>query len=440
MKTVLQGLVVTPRTPIRCAAMLALAATLLITCTSPTEIPGPITSITILAAPSLLVHQTTLLEVLGRTAHYGVSISPSEVVWTSSDTSVARVSWDGIVTPLRRGSVTIGATFRRPPPLQQLETAAQLTIKARVKTARVFAATGGTSWLDYTSQNASGARMAVGDSVQYIALFADVNGVLLDDAPVPASWSSNAPDVVSVSSSGLAVGLRHVPGSEQNSPCTTCTIITASTDDGADTAKVFVTDVIVGLPTTVRFAHMIPSVGNLTFMPTQGDPVTLSFGQWVERSIKSGTFSVHLDGIPAARVAVPNFSGVISDSDYVTMYAVASPGGWGGVLSAQWSRPSNVPADSGYARFVAGSGRAAVVYLRDLGAAVSGVADLCYFDMGDGTRYYHRAAGNFDVIASTKNPQDSTRITVTAAAGRKFTYVIVGESHSTMQAVAFPDP
>ena len=438
MKTVLQGLVVTGRTPIRCAAMLALAAMLVITCTSPTEIPAPITSITILAPPSLLVHQTTLLEVLGRTARYGMSISPSEVAWTSSDTSVATVSGDGIVTPLRRGSVTIGATFRRPPPLQQLETAAQLTIKARVRVARLFAAAGGTSWLDYTSE--FGARMAVGDSVQFVALFADVNGVLLDDATAPASWSSNAPDVVSVSSSGLAVGLRHVPGSEQNSPCTTCTVITASTDDGADTGQVFVTDVIAGLPTTVRFAHMIPSVGNLTFMPTQGDPVTLSFGQWVERSIKSGTFSVHLEGIPAAYVAVPNFSGVVGDSDYVSMYAVASPGGHGGVLSAQWSRPSNVPADSGYVRFVAGTQRAAVVYLRDLGAPVSGVADLCYFDMGDGTRYYQRAAGNFDIIASTKNPQDSTRITVAAAAGRKFTYVIVGESQSTMQAVAFPDP
>lgn len=292
--------------------------------------------------------------------------------------------------------------------------------------------------MDYASE--FGARMAVGDSVQFIALFADVNGVLLDGAPAPASWSSNAPEVVSVSSSGLAVGLRHVPGSVQSSPCTTCMVITASTDDGAATGQVFVADVIAGLPTTVRFAHMVPSVGNLTFTPTQGDPVTLSFGQWVERSIKSGTFAVHLDGIPAARVAVPNFSGVVSDSDHVTMYAVASPGGWGGVLSAQWSRPSNVSADSGYVRFVAGSLRAALVYLRDLGAPVSGVADLCYFDMGDGTRYYHRAAGNFDIIVAPKLLQDSTRITVTAAAGRKFTYVIVGESQSTMQAVAFPDP
>jgi Big-like domain-containing protein len=437
MKTVLQGLVVTGRTPIRCAAVLALAATLLVTCTSPTEIPGPITSITILAAPSLLVHQTTLLEVLGRTARYGVSISPSEVVWTSSDTSVATVSWDGIVTPLRRGSVTIGATFPRPPPLQQLETAAQLTIKARVKVARLFAAAGGTSWLDYTSE--FGARMAVGDSVQFVALFADVNGVLLDDAPVPASWSSNAPDVVSVSSSGLAVGLRHVPGSVQNSPCTACTVITASTDDGVATGQVFVGDVIAGLPTTVRYAHMAPSLGPLTFIPTQGDAVTLSFGQWVERSIKSGTFSVHLDGIPAGHAALTLFSGVVGDSDYVTMYAVAN-GGFGGSLSAQWSRPSNVPADSGYVRFVAGTERALVVYLRDLGAPVSGVPEMCYFDVGNGTEYYHRGAGNFDIIAAPKLLQDSTRITLTAAAGRKFTYVILGDTKSTMQAIAFPDP
>ena len=344
--------------------MLAMVATVLITCTSPTEtpgeIPGLITSITILAPPSLIVHQTTLLEVWGRTGRRDVSISPSEVTWTSSDRSVARVSLDGIVTPLRRGSVTIGATFRRPPPFQLLETAAQLTIKARVKVARVFVVAGGTSWLDYTSE--FGAPMAVGDSVRFVALFADVNGVLLDDVSAPASWSSNAPDVVSVSSSGLAVGLRHVPGSVQRSPCTECTVITASTDDGTATGQVFVTDVIAGLPTTVRFAHMVPGVGNLTFLSTQGDPVTLSFGQSVERSIKSGTFAVHFEGIPAAYVSLPNFSGVVGDSDYVTMYAVAGlAGGPGAVLSAQWSRPSNVPADSSYVRFVSGTERDLVV-------------------------------------------------------------------------------
>jgi hypothetical protein len=430
--------VVTGRTPIRCTAMFALAATLLITCTSPTETPGLITSITILhAPPSLLVHQTTLLEVLGRTAGSGEFISPREVAWTSSDTSVATVSEDGIVTPLRRGSVTIGATFRRPPQLQRLETAAQLTIKARVKVARLFSAAGGMSWLDYTSE--FGAPMAVGDSVQFVALFADINGVLLDAAPAPASWSSNAPDVVSVSSSGLAVGLRHVPGSVQSSPCNNCTLITASNVDGADTGKVFVADVIAGRPTTVRFAHMVPDFGTMTFLPSQGDPVTLSYGQWVERSIKSGTFAAHLKDMPVASGVLANFIGVVGDSDYVTMFAVGQPG-LGGILSAQWSRRSSVPADSGYVRFVAGTERASVVYLRDLGAPVSGVADLCYFDMGDGTRYYHRAAGNFDIIPSTKNPQDSTRLTLTAGPGRKFTYVILGSTKSTMQAVAFPDP
>ena len=420
-----------------------MVATALIACTtptdtSPTEIPAPVTSITILVAPSLLVHQTTLLEVRGRTARGEVSISPSEVAWTSSDASVARVSWDGIVSPLRRGSVTIRAMLQGLEPSQRLETTAQVTVKARPRMARMFGAAGIRSLVDFNSAFSS--AIAVGDTIQFVALFADINGVLLDEAPTQTSWVSSAPDVVSMSASGLAVGLRHVPGSVQSWPCTVCTAVTVSTDDGPATTQVFVTDAIAGLPTTIRFAHTASSHGPLTFIPSQGDPVTLSFGQWVERSITSGTLSVHVDGLPTLNAGEADFNGVVGVNDYVSLYAVAFPNATG-YLTAQWSSPSNVPADSGYVRLVAGTYMATVVYLRNLGAPVSGVAQLCYFDLGNGTEYYHRGSGDFDIVASPKVfPLDSTRITLMAAAGRKFTYVIVGDTKPTMQAIAFPDP
>ena len=204
--------------------------------------------------------------------------------------------------------------------------------------------------------------------------------------------------------------------------------------------QVFVTDVIVGLPTTVRFAHTAPDLGPLTFIPTQGDPFTLSFGQSVERSIKSGTFSVDVDGIPGG-AGQADFTGVVDDRGKLSLYAVAFPGGLAGYLTRLWSSPSSISADSGYVRFLSGSGLAENVYIRDLGAPAGGVAELCYFDLGTPTEYYHRAAGTFDIITARKGGgPDTTRITLAAPAGRKFTYVIVGDTKATMQAIAFPDP
>jgi hypothetical protein len=323
--------------------------------------------------------------------------------------------------------------------LGDLGAAAQLTIKARVRIARVLEPTGATIPVDFSSDFST--TIAVGDGIQFVTLFADVNGAIITAAPA-RSWSSSAPDVVRVSSSGVATGLQHVPGSIQGWPCPACVAITASTDDGTATANVFVTDVITGLPATVRFAHMASSLGPLTFLPSQGEPVVLSFGQWVERPITSGSFSVVVDGLPVLNADENIFSGLVRDGDYLTVYAVAfGPPLSVGVVTATLSTQSAVPSDSGYVRLLAGTSEATAVYLRNRGVAAGGVPDLCYFDLGTVTDYYHRAAGDFDVITSQKFVgDDSVRTTIIAPAGHKFTYVFVGDTKATLQVIALPDP
>jgi hypothetical protein len=146
--------------------------------------------------------------------------------------------------------------------------------------------------------------------------------------------------------------------------------------------------------------------------------------------------------MPVLSTGTDTVTAVIRNGDYLSLYAVAfAPPLEGGVLTATWSTQSAVAADSGYVRFVAGTPEATVVYVRDQGAPVNGIAELCYFDLGTVTDYYHRAAGNFDVISGQKSfGNDSTRTTIMAPAGHKYTYVLVGDTKATVQVIALPDP
>jgi len=428
--------------------MLGVATLLVLTCSSPTETanptnttptdqpPPPITSISIGAPPYLIVNETALLNVVGQTTGGPVMVASNKLHWVSNNKNVATVSADGVVTSVARGSVTITGTLAAVAPDTQLTAAAQLAIKARVTVTRVFARNGDTIPLVNDAIN----PISVGDTIQFVTQFTDVNGFILGPAATQ-SWSSSAPDVVSVSSSGRAIGLQHVPGSIPNYPCTTCVVITASTEDGTGSAPVFVTDIPGGLPATVRFAHTASALGPLTFVPSQGAPVVLSFGQSVERSITSGSFTVYAKGISVASMGDNTVTAVIRGGDYVSTYAVTfAPPEDTGELTWTWSTPGAVAADSGYVRFVSG-GFGTRVYVRDSGAAIGDIGDLCYFDLGSVSGYFHRAAGNFDVIASGKTfGVDTTRKSIIAPAGSKYTYVFVGYTSATWQVLAFPDP
>src|SRR3982750_4774748 len=85
----------------------AIATLPVLTCSNPAEPrlpplppppppPPPITSIRIIAPASLIVHQTTLLEVRGETTAGEVTPPSANVRWGSSDTTVAKVSAEGV--------------------------------------------------------------------------------------------------------------------------------------------------------------------------------------------------------------------------------------------------------------------------------------------------------------------------------------------------------
>jgi len=279
--------------------------------------------------------------------------------------------------------------------------------------------------------------MAIGDSLQFQAHYVDVDDMPTTETP-SATWISSNAAMVSVSASGLATGVH--AGSS--------TII-GSTADGLDSAFVIVSTAIAGLPATIRFAHAVPGAGPVTFFPSKDAPVTLSFGESVERPVLSGLFHAKIawlpDGNGGYRASYEDYPQIIRGGDRLELYAVKTPPGLvvGGdmVLLPAWTRATTVPSDSGLVRFIQSS-PFPVLYVRPPGALASGIPIHCYFDPGDLTEYAPLGAGDFDVILKNKGilSPELARIRATAPGGRAATYVIVGDFPATVQVVTFSDP
>lgn len=393
---------------------------LLATCSSPTdsrEPPSDITDLTIDGPPSLLVHERGYPTLRANQGEQEVSVPRSLARWSSSDTAIASVTAEGVITALSRGSATIGATYGG------ASSTFQVHVKARVRV--THGASSNSLW-----------SIGVGDTLRLSALFVDVDGAPIGPPP-SVTWSSSKPDVASVSTTGVVVGVRHV--SKFAYPyCTECATVTATTDDGTAVTQIFVADIVAGAPAIVRFVHVAASAGQLTFVPSQGDSVTLTFGQSIERPILSGRFTVHVFGLPGGS-ANSDFEGVVAEGDLVSLYAVSMPN-WGN-LTALWSKPTTLPADSGLIRFVAGSIHSSLVYQVAPGAPVSGVTDLCYFDIGNGTLFYRQPSGPLDLLVGNKflRPPVFKRIPVSVPRGGAVTYVLLGNTPDSLYVIAFPD-
>ncbi len=383
---------------------------------SPVEVIDPtVASLEIVAPPSLLVNETALLTVLARNAEGAEVPPPRQLHWASSDESIARVSDAGqatVVTALRRGTATIDVSAGI------VDASMSLTVKGRVVIGRP------------TLGHFTAAEMPIGDTLQFAAFFVDVNGATIDETP-SVTWASGNPDVASVSPTGFVSGLRtgHTP-------------ITATNSDGRATMDLTVTDVIAGLPAKVRLAHVAGGYGPLTFVPSQGASVTLTFGESVEVPIVSGRFIVHVVGSGYEESGTPEW--LIRGGDRLEIYATSY-----GITSA-WINRASVPADSGLVRFVQGTGPpnfAIVVLLGGPGATVAESRLIhCYFDPYDITDYVGVPSGELDVIMGGKdlffNPSsaaESARGRFAVAPGRAVTYVLTGESPQTMRVLAFPD-
>ena len=365
----------------------------------------------IVAKPSLLVNESALLTVTARNADGEVVPTPPQLQWASSDVAIARVNDAGrasVVTALRRGTVAITVSAG------SVDASVSLSVVARVVI--------GWTYPLITEE------MAIGDTLQFTAFFVDVNATTIDEHP-SVTWASGNADVASVSSTGLVIGLR-----------TGRATITATSSDGTGTMEVFVNDFIAGVPATVRLAHVAGGYGPLTFVPSQGASVTLTFGESVEVPIVSGTFRVLVEGLPQDA----DRSWLIRGGDRLEVFGTSyGVSGW-------WINDASVPADSGLVRFVQGTGPPNFALVVLLGAPGAEVAESqlinCYFDPLSFTEYVRVPAGEHDVIMGGKdlffNPSSafgSARGRVTVSGGRAVTYVLTGESPQTMSLRAFPD-
>lgn len=171
----------------------------------------------------LVVGQTAQLSAVPQSAD-GQPLAGRPVLWATSEPSVASVSSTGLVTAIAPGNATITATS------EGKSGSASVTVSPKPVSA-VVVSPGQTS-------------VIVGATVQLSAQVTDEQGNALPGRPI--SYSSNAPNIATVSGSGLVTGVS--PGSAT---------ITATSEGKTGTATVTVNPVPVA---TVTIAPADPNV------------------------------------------------------------------------------------------------------------------------------------------------------------------------------------
>ena len=377
----------------------------------PTQQPPVVASLELVVKPTLEVNESALITVIARdSAGNGLTLTTPPAI-TSSDPGIASVSQDVIVA-LRRGSVTIGAS------IGAVRATAAVHIQARVKIALDFVNPGGSSW-----------SMAVGDAVRLVASYVDVNGNAIPETPV-ATWSSSNP-TITVDADGVVVSHQAFQWA---------TII-ATTPDGQAGMSISVSDAIAGEPAVIRIAHTMTGVGPVTFQVGAAAAITLAYGESAQVPVLTGTVVVRMTGLPVGSgdyTPVSSFGALIRTGDRMTLYVTGNS--HDAFLTPTWAAPASVSADSGLVRLVQSSGYN-VVFLRPTGAAADGQPELCYFDPGDPSPYFTRAAGGFDLLLQpkyTQNPE-TIRLAAAAPAGQSVTLVLVGFTAASAAVLTFPD-
>lgn len=145
----------------------------------------PVSSVVVTpAVDSVMVGQSVQLSATTRDSA-GAILTGRSVSWTSSAPATASVSSTGLVTGLVAGTVTITAHS-----------------EGKTGTAQVVV---GLVPVNQVTIIPSSATLAVGATSALIAQLTDASGALLSGRPV--TWSSNAPQIVAVSSSGVVTGV-----------------------------------------------------------------------------------------------------------------------------------------------------------------------------------------------------------------------------------------
>lgn len=396
-------------------AGVVLAALGTTTCRNPADANDPVdqpdnevASFDVAFPSSLIINQHVLLAVTGVRNRAGqlVSVIP-RIEFLSTDSTVVKVSSEGVVTGLRRGSATIRVV------LGGIEKSDPTEVKARVR----LLPNAVLGW-------GSDVVAAAGDSIQFAAIAVDIDGQRVDEES-NATWTSSDPAAVSISSSGLAVA--HLEG--------TGATITARTADGSASTHVAVAAAAAG-SATVRFAHAAFGMGPLTFYTNKTRPVTVSFGESVESLVSNGVLLAQIDGFPDSRsMEVGEF---IESGSYLTVYV----GGFKGSLwlKSVWSSPGLSIPSTGQFRLMHGGNPSSLLWMVSQGSPVEGTPDLCYFDAAYLTDYFSRS-GPLDFVLEEKAARSEfARLAYRPQPDRSVTIVIAGESASDIRLLEFVDP
>ncbi len=151
------------------------------------EPPPAVASVSVTpSSATLAVGRSVQLTATAKDAN-GTVVNALPVSWSGSNSAIASVSSSGMVQAVRAGSTTITAS------VQGVEGKANITVNEPPPT------------VSSVSVTPSSATLTVGESVQLSATAKDGNGSTMTGLTV--SWTTSAPAVASVSSSGVVRGL-----------------------------------------------------------------------------------------------------------------------------------------------------------------------------------------------------------------------------------------
>ena len=198
--------------------------------------PAPVASVTVSAtSTSMLVGQSQPVAVVLKDAQ-GNTLSGRTISWTSSNLAVITTAPNGTVTAVGAGTATVTATSEG---------------KSGSLAFTVTSPTPPPASVASVTLSATGTSLAVGQSMQVTATLKDGHGTVLTGRTI--SWSSSAPNVASVSASGMVTG---VAGGSA--------VITA-TSEGVPGSIAFTVTAPGGTPTvTVTLTSSALTVGQTT--------------------------------------------------------------------------------------------------------------------------------------------------------------------------------
>jgi uncharacterized protein YjdB len=154
--------------------------------------PGPVASVAVRApATPLALGSTTQLIAVAKDEKGNELPGRKGAWWTSSDTTIARVSISGVVTALRAGSATVTATT------EGKSGTANLTIAANAPPPPAAVAE--------VALIGPSKPLEIGSTAQLTATVKDAHGVVLPGRAV--LWTSTDPAVANVSSTGMVTAL-----------------------------------------------------------------------------------------------------------------------------------------------------------------------------------------------------------------------------------------